>query len=114
MADENRFEGAARQVGGAVKQFAGDVTGDTKTQAEGTVDKVAGKAQRVYGQAKDTVQDYAENAGSYGSAVMDQFEDAGDYVAEQIESRPVTAVLIAAGIGFLVALLTKPARRSYR
>jgi hypothetical protein len=36
---------------------AGKVTGDTKLQAEGKADKVAGKVQNTVGSAKDTARD---------------------------------------------------------
>ena len=111
--DENRFEGAARKIGGKVESGIGDLTGDTKMQAEGTMDKVAGAAQNAYGQAADAVQNTADRVmsqgGDYGSQVLDQIEDAGDYLAEQVDQRPITAILIAAGVGFLLALATKPA-----
>ncbi|GAC1480351.1 MAG: CsbD family protein [Acetobacteraceae bacterium] len=104
--DENRFEGAARKVGGKVEGAVGDITGDTKTQAEGLVDNAAGTAQNAYCQAKDAVRNAT---GDYGSQVLDQIEEAGDMIAEQVDQRPITALLIAAGIGFLLALATKPA-----
>ncbi len=107
--DENDLEGAARKVGGKVESAAGDLTGDTKLQAEGAADKVAGSAQRAYGQAADTVRAAADSAGDYGSQILDQIEEAGDMLAEQIDQRPITALLIAAGVGFLLALATKPA-----
>lgn len=103
--DENRFEGAARKVGGKLEGTAGDLIGDQKLQMEGAADKAAGTAQKVYGQVKDTVREYG---GDYGSQVLDQIEEAGDMLAEQIDQRPITALLIAAGVGFLLALATKP------
>lgn len=113
--DENRFEGAARKVGGKIEGAVGDLTGDSKMQADGAVDRLTGSAQRGYGQAKDAVRDAAGRAGDqasdYGSQVLDQIEEAGDYLAEQVDERPITAILIAAGIGFLLALATKPAPR---
>ena len=68
-------------------------------------DQAAGMAQKAYGQVKDTVREYG---GDYGSEILDQIEEAGDVLAEQIDKRPVTALLIAAGVGFLLALATKP------
>src|SRR3954463_5553143 len=104
--DENQFEGAARKVGGKVESAAGDLLGDQKLQGEGMADKAAGTAQKVYGQVKDTVREYG---GDYGAQFLDQIEEAGDMLAEHIDQRPVTALLIAAGVGFLLALATKPA-----
>ncbi len=113
--DENRFEGAARKVGGKIEGAVGDLTGDSKTQASGAMDKAAGSAQRTYGQAKDAVRNVAgqasDQASDYGSQVLDQLEEAGDYLAEQVDQRPITAILVAAGVGFLLAIATKPAPR---
>lgn len=55
--DEDRVKGTAQQVKGAVKEGIGKITGDTKTQAEGKADKVAGKAQNAVGGAKDAARD---------------------------------------------------------
>ena len=106
--DENQVEGAARNFGGKAQEAAGKLTGDTKLKADGTYDQAAGTAQKAFGQVKEAVRDYG---GDYGSQLLDQIEDAGDALADQIDQRPITAVLIAAGIGFLLALATKPAPR---
>ena len=55
--DNDRIKGAATQAKGSVKQAIGKLTGDRKTQAEGTADKATGKAQSAVGGAKDTVRD---------------------------------------------------------
>ena len=106
--DENKFEGTARDLGGKAQEMAGKLTGDTKLQADGKADQAAGAAQKAFGQVKDVVR---EVGGDYGSQLLDQIEDAGDAIADQIDQRPITSVLIAAGIGFLLALATKPAPR---
>jgi uncharacterized protein YjbJ (UPF0337 family) len=114
----DRLEGLGRQASGKIESTIGDLTGDTKSQAQGRLDDVAGQAQRVYGRAKDSVRNAADQVsqggGDYASSLLDQVEEYGDYVAEQVDQRPVTAVLIAAGVGFLVALITKPSKVAYR
>jgi uncharacterized protein YjbJ (UPF0337 family) len=37
--DKDRIEGAGKNIKGKVKEGAGKVTGDTKTEAEGKVDQ---------------------------------------------------------------------------
>ncbi len=54
--DKDRIEGAAHQAKGAIKETIGKVTGDTKTQAEGKVEKAAGKVQNAVGGAKDAIR----------------------------------------------------------
>ena len=96
-----------------VERGVGAVTGDEKSKASGYIDDKMGSAQQAYGKVKDSVRgmagSYGDQAADFGSQVLDQIEDAGDYIAEQVDQRPVTAVLIAAAVGFLVALVTKPA-----
>jgi uncharacterized protein YjbJ (UPF0337 family) len=58
--DKDRVEGAMHQAKGAVKEAAGKVTGDKKTQAEGAAEKAAGKVQNTVGGAKDAVRDAAD------------------------------------------------------
>jgi uncharacterized protein YjbJ (UPF0337 family) len=58
--DKDRIAGAAHQVKGAVKETAGKVTGDAKTQAEGAAEKAAGKVQNTVGGAKDAIRDAAK------------------------------------------------------
>ncbi|WP_042701332.1 CsbD family protein [Azospirillum sp. B506] len=55
--DKDRIEGAARSIKGSIKEAAGKLTGDTKTEAEGRGEKAAGKVQNTVGGAKDAVRD---------------------------------------------------------
>ncbi|MDQ1154086.1 CsbD family protein [Brevundimonas sp. SORGH_AS_0993] len=57
MADHDRIEGAAKNIGGKIKEAVGKVTGDTKLQAEGKTDQVEGKVQNAVGGAKDSLRD---------------------------------------------------------
>lgn len=59
MADHDRIEGAAKNIGGKIKEGVGKVTGDTKMQAEGKVDQVEGKVQNTVGGVKDSLRDKA-------------------------------------------------------
>ncbi len=55
--DKDRIEGAARSVKGSIKETAGKLTGDKKTETEGQADKAAGKVQNTIGGAKDAARD---------------------------------------------------------
>jgi uncharacterized protein YjbJ (UPF0337 family) len=54
--DKDRVEGAAHQAKGKVKEVVGKVTGDSKLEAEGTTEKVAGKVQNTVGGLKDAIR----------------------------------------------------------
>ena len=56
MADHDRIEGAAKNMGGKVKEMAGKVTGDSKLQAEGKADQMEGKVQNTVGGVKDALR----------------------------------------------------------
>lgn len=57
MADHDRVEGAAKNIGGKIKEGIGNVTGDEKLKAEGKADQLAGKVQNTVGGVKDAVRD---------------------------------------------------------
>jgi uncharacterized protein YjbJ (UPF0337 family) len=54
--DKDRIKGAGHQVKGGIKEAAGKLTGDTKTEAEGKAEKTAGKVQNTVGGVKDTLR----------------------------------------------------------
>jgi uncharacterized protein YjbJ (UPF0337 family) len=74
------LKGAARELGGNVQEGLGNVLGTTEDQVAGKIKQVAGQAQRAYGSAADEVSDY-------------------------VQSQPLTALLIAGGVGFLLGAL---------
>ena len=90
--DEDRIEGAATNIGGKVKDAVGGLTGDTKTQAEGKMDQATGQLQNTVGSAKDAVREGASTMG----AELDSF----------MSEKPMMALLIAAGVGYLLARIT--------
>ncbi len=53
--DKDRVAGAAKTMGGKVKEAAGKVLGDEKLKAEGKGDQIAGKVQNTIGGIKDAV-----------------------------------------------------------
>lgn len=73
----DRVEGTAREFGGRVQETVGNVTGDSKTQAQGLYNQAAGQAQQAAGQFSDV-----------------------------IKSQPITASLIALAIGYVLGQLT--------
>ena len=55
--NKDQVEGVSKQAKGAVKDAVGGLTGNTKLQAEGKVDKAAGKVQKGLGDAVEDVKD---------------------------------------------------------
>ena len=54
--DKDRIEGAAEQAKGKIKEVAGKITGDSKTEAEGKAEQVKGKVRNTVGGIKDTLR----------------------------------------------------------
>ncbi len=57
MADNDRIEGAAKNIGGKIKEGVGKITGDEKLKAEGRADQVEGKVQNTVGGVKDAINE---------------------------------------------------------
>jgi uncharacterized protein YjbJ (UPF0337 family) len=55
--DDNRSEGAERQIKGTAKELHGKLTGNTSKEIAGKIEKNIGKAQRNLGEAADEVRD---------------------------------------------------------
>ena len=49
---ENQVKGAAKEVGGKLRNAAGGLTGDTSEQLKGKAKEMEGKAQRHIGEAE--------------------------------------------------------------
>jgi uncharacterized protein YjbJ (UPF0337 family) len=71
------FRGTVRDVGGRVQQKAGEFAGDAKTQAEGVYNQAAGQAEQQMARLSDVIRD-----------------------------QPITAALVAIGIGYLLGRFT--------
>ncbi len=82
MVDENEVEGTVRDLGGKVQDAVGGLTGDTKTQAEGKYNQMAGKAQKTFGAAADEVR-------------------------ENVTNQPLTALAIVGSVFFALGFLAR-------
>jgi uncharacterized protein YjbJ (UPF0337 family) len=86
---ENRVEGAFQNVAGKVKATVGGLTGDAMTRAEGKARQVPGKVQNAYGEAADQASELAAN------------------VSQSVERQPLTALLIAGAVGYMIGWLMR-------
>jgi uncharacterized protein YjbJ (UPF0337 family) len=57
MMDKDRIEGAAKTVGGKIKENVGALIGDAKMETEGKAKATEGRAQNAVGGIKDSVRD---------------------------------------------------------
>jgi uncharacterized protein YjbJ (UPF0337 family) len=54
---KDEIKGAGKQAAGAIKEAAGKATGNERLEAEGTLEKAAGKVQSGVGKLKDAARD---------------------------------------------------------
>ena len=59
--DKDRVTGAAKKVGGGIKESVGKAIGDKKIEAEGKAKKNEGKIQNAVGSAKDAAREIVKN-----------------------------------------------------
>ena len=55
--NKDQVKGRVEEAKGAVKQQTGKIVGNPDLEAEGAVDKAAGKVQKNYGDANEKVKD---------------------------------------------------------
>jgi uncharacterized protein YjbJ (UPF0337 family) len=114
--DKDRIAGTAKDFAGRVEGAAGEMAGDASTQAAGRAREASGAVQNLYGQAKDAARDATDAAASFAKDADensgDTFRDGSQAVARKVQDNPLGALVVAAGIGFALALLmTRPPRR---
>lgn len=114
--DKDRIAGSAKDFAGKVESATGDIAGDAQTQAAGRAREAAGTVQNLYGQAKDAARDAADTVTSQARDVYahsgETLRDGTQAVARKVQDNPLGALLVAAGIGFALALfMTRPPRR---
>jgi uncharacterized protein YjbJ (UPF0337 family) len=59
--DKNRIKGKMDEIAGRAKRQAGEWTGDTQAQGEGTVDEIKGRAENAWGKVKDSARNVKKN-----------------------------------------------------
>ncbi|KAB0678073.1 CsbD family protein [Aureimonas leprariae] len=106
--DKNRLEGAAKEFGGKVQGAYGDAVGSDENSAEGRLREAEGNAQNLYGQGRDAVRQAANEAGRYASDIYGNAgayaRDGGEAVRRQVHDNPLSALLIAGFVGFVLGL----------
>ncbi len=107
--DEDRIEGAAKNIGGKVQSAAGDLIGDNKTKADGLVNQAAGSAQNAFGSIKDAASQLSDNAPKYLDDALDRgqnyYRQGSQMVQDRLGNVPLTEMLLAGAAGYLLAWL---------
>ena len=111
-------EGVVRQVAGNAQNLYGQAKDNISSaasnaqdlygQAKDNLGNVAGNAQNLYGQARDNVSNAAGTVTDYANQAYRQAsphaERGTQLVRDRVGENPLTAVLLAGAIGYLLAL----------
>lgn len=87
--NEDRVEGAARNIGGKVEEAVGRFTGDAATQVRGAADQAFGRIQNSFGGAVDSASEL------------------GDRLSNSVREKPMQALLVAGAVGFVIGFLVR-------
>jgi uncharacterized protein YjbJ (UPF0337 family) len=60
--NEDTIKGAAKEVGGAIKENVGAAVGNDRLEAEGAIDRFEGKTQKNVGKVEDAVEDQVDRS----------------------------------------------------
>lgn len=115
--DKDRIAGSAKDFAGKVEGAVGSMAGDARTEASGRAREAEGTVQNLYGQAKDAARDATDAAvgmakEAYDNISGETLREGSQAVVKKVQDNPLGSLLVAAGIGFALALLmTRPPRR---
>ena len=73
--------------------------------AQGSAIQGRDKAQEVSAQVSDTARQVSDTVSEYYEQGREQIEHVGQYLEDHIRDKPVQSVLMAAGLGMIIAFL---------
>ena len=95
----NQFE----KVKNSVKENAKEFYDENQEKASSMYDDLKNKAEATSHQVKETVSDLYEEGKKKVTQAEEVLCDYSDSLVKTIKDKPLTAVLIAAGVGFLLS-----------
>lgn len=78
------------------KEKTGQIYSEVKDKLEETGEKIKDKAEELFDEGREQFVNLEQSAAEYGEQVIDK-----------VRERPVTSLLVAAGVGFLLSKLLK-------
>ena len=105
--DPDRIQGTVKNAFGQGESAVGDLTGNSRTQADGVIDRASGAAQNAYGRAKDVARDALDRApDAWTDAVgtgQDYARRGASIVKDRASDQPLATLVLAGAIGYLLA-----------
>ncbi|WGD29119.1 CsbD family protein [Ancylobacter sp. WKF20] len=106
--NSHQITGAARQIGGRLRNVAGQVSHDAALRGEGVYEEALGRGQRLAGDAREQAVRLADGAYDMGQEYYDRGVRA---LAQQTRAHPLAVVLAAGLTGAALAWLFSSSRR---
>jgi uncharacterized protein YjbJ (UPF0337 family) len=112
--NSDTISGSMDELGGKLQGRVGDVLGDSKMQAQGKLDEVKGKVEDAYGNARETVKDWADSAPEYVQKARETgrryAEQGSEKAKELVHEQPVAVLAGGIALGFLMGWLVSGRR----
>jgi ElaB/YqjD/DUF883 family membrane-anchored ribosome-binding protein len=99
----NTASDAARRAGAAVQP----ALDQGKSMAQDLANRASETGGQAMGRAGEFVESVAPQAKEVASNLYDQAFQSGDYIRQFVVQQPLTALLIAGGIGYMLGYLTQ-------
>lgn len=113
MVDERLRANVQSQMD-ALRSDIAELTRAVGALAQDTTDRAHSRASRAAAQGRQMMDDFAHEARDRAMAAGDDAYEAGRYAARRLKSnvqhRPLTAVAVAAGIGFVLGSMSSSRR----
>ncbi len=119
--NENSISGGLEEAAGVAQGAFGDITGDTKMQVDGKLDELKGKAEQVYGKARESFEQASQTAREWVDKAPEtvreareraqKIADEGAAKARQtVQEQPLAVLAGGVALGFVVGWLVSGRR----
>ena len=109
--DENQAAGTAKNLAGKVEEGVGRAVGDVKAEVEGKIEQEIGRAQDLYGQARETAEQAVDAVQSKAkeavAAVRVQTAGFEHQLRSSVDARPLMTVAVALGLGWMLGRILR-------
>ena len=116
--NNDRIEGAAKDLGGKIEEIAAKAFDDEDGRAAGVRLQIEGKAQKLYGQTTETLSEAGErteHALRETTDIVEQVLEEGRHqtrrsakvVQKSISDHPTRSLLLALSAGFIAGVLIR-------
>jgi len=101
----SQTSGSTTHAGQGIRETAGEFAQNVQKTASETLERAREKGQEMTERAREGFESLRETTSEYLEQGREKAQDLGQTLERQIRSQPMMAILVAAGLGFLVGAL---------